>query len=63
VALAYLAGQAASMGTPPPTTAVVTPTWLPIFTLVFATVIGFLSGLYPALNAATLAPVVALKYE
>lgn len=63
VALAYLAGQAASMGTPPPTTAVATPSWLPIFAVVFATVIGFLSGLYPALNAATLAPVEALKYE
>ncbi|NLF63606.1 MAG: hypothetical protein GX579_22715, partial [Chloroflexi bacterium] len=53
----------ASMGTPPPTTAVATPTWLPIFAVVFSTVIGFLSGLYPALNAATLAPVEALKYE
>jgi putative ABC transport system permease protein len=63
VVLAYLAGQAASMGTPPPTTAVHTPAWLPVFVLVFATVIGFLSGLYPALNAATLAPVTALKYE
>jgi len=63
IALAYLAGQAASMGTPPPTTAVATPTWLPIFAVVFSTVIGFLSGLYPALNAATLAPVEALKYE
>lgn len=63
IATAYLAGQAASMGTPPPTSAVYTPAWLPIFVLVFATVIGFLSGLYPALNAATMAPVTALKYE
>lgn len=63
VALAYLAGQAATSGTPPPTSAVYTPTWLPLFALGFATLIGFLSGLYPALNAATLAPVVALKYE
>jgi putative ABC transport system permease protein len=63
VALAYLAGQAATSGTPPPTTAVYTPTWLPLFALAFATVIGFLSGLYPALNAATLPPVIALKYE
>jgi putative ABC transport system permease protein len=63
IATAYLAGQAATMGTPPPTSAVYTPAWLPVFVLVFATVIGFLSGLYPALNAATMAPVTALKYE
>lgn len=39
------------------------PIWLPLFTLVFATLIGLVSSLYPALNAVTLAPVAALKYE
>ncbi|HSM57265.1 MAG TPA: ABC transporter permease [Candidatus Sulfomarinibacteraceae bacterium] len=63
VALAYLAGQSVQSGAPPPTVAVYTPLWLPIFALVFATIIGFLSGLYPALSAATLPPVTALKYE
>lgn len=61
--LAYLAGQSVETGAPPPTVAVYTPLWLPAFSLFFATVIGFLSGLYPALSAATLAPIAALKYE
>lgn len=61
VAIAYLAGQ--QNGAPPPTSAVYTPTWLPLFSVVFATLIGLISGLYPALRAATLVPVTALKYE
>jgi len=40
-----------------------TPGWLPLFALVFATLVGIISGLYPSLRAATLVPVNALKYE
>jgi putative ABC transport system permease protein len=63
LALAYFAGQAANQGGPPPALAVYTPAWLPIFALIFSVFIGLLSGLYPALRAATLIPVNALKYE
>ncbi len=63
VGLAYLAGQTAVSGGPPPSVAVVTPSWLLVFALAFATLIGLVSGLYPALRAATLVPVAALKYE
>ncbi len=63
LALSYLAGQSAQTGGPPPSVAVYTPLWLPLFSLAFATLIGLISGLYPALRAATLVPVTALKYE
>lgn len=61
--LAYLAGQAVQNGGPPPAIAVLTPTWLIVFSLVFATIVGLVSGLYPALRAATMVPVTALKAE
>jgi putative ABC transport system permease protein len=64
LAMSYFASQAAQSGAPPSTSlAAVTPVWLPLFALAFATLVGLLSGLYPALRAATLVPVTALKYE
>ena len=63
VAISYLASRAAENGGAPVSVAVYTPLWLPLVTLLFATLIGLLSGLYPALRAATIAPVLALKYE
>ena len=61
--LAYMAQQTAESGGAPPSLSVYTPSWLVIFAIVFATLIGLLSGIYPALRAATLVPVKALKYE
>jgi putative ABC transport system permease protein len=63
LAIAYLAAQASEQGGLPPSVAVYTPLWLPIFALIFSTFIGMISGLYPALRAATMIPVLALKYE
>ena len=63
VAIVYLANQAGQQGGLPPSVAVYTPYWLPLFALLFSTFIGMLSGLYPALRAATMIPVLALKYE
>lgn len=61
--ISYMAGQAVETGGLPPTSAVITPLWLPLSALLFATLMGLASGLYPALSAATLAPMTALKYE
>jgi putative ABC transport system permease protein len=63
VAVIYLAQQAAAQGGVPPSVAVYTPIWLPVFVLLFSVFIGMASGLYPALRAATMIPVQALKYE
>ncbi len=42
---------------------VYTPVWLFPFAVLFATLVGLLSGVFPALRAATLDPLKALKYE
>jgi len=62
--LVYMAGQTTNQyGGGLSSISVYTPPWLLGFALVFATLIGLLSGVYPALRAATLIPVNALKYE
>ena len=60
VAACYLASQAAMMGGEPGQATYIAP-WLPFFALAFSTLVGLLSGLYPALRAATMIPVLALK--
>lgn len=59
----YLAEQATASGTSAATTIVFMPFYLPLFAIAFSTVIGAISGLYPALRAQSLPPVIALKYE
>ncbi len=62
-AVVYFSNSSSGFGFSGTTSAVVTPSWLMIGSLVFATFIGLVSGLYPALRAATLVPVIALKTE
>ncbi len=62
VNLASQGGQGGFFGGPT-VLAVETPIWLMAGSLIFATLICLFSGLYPALRAATLVPVLALKYE
>ncbi len=74
VLFGWLAGEAVSsilsgvlaQGAPPggtPPDVVIMPGWLPPFAIAFATLIGLLSGLYPAVRATRLDPIVALRQQ
>jgi ABC-type antimicrobial peptide transport system permease subunit len=41
----------------------VIPEWLVIFAIAFTTLTGALAGIYPALRAASMQPLDALRYE
>jgi putative ABC transport system permease protein len=66
VAGTYLAAQAVQSGVDASDVSIsliFTPLWLPVFALIFSAFVGVASGLYPAMRAASLSPVAALKYE
>lgn len=66
IAGTYLAAQAVQQGASASDVSIsliYTPPWLLIFATLFAALVGVASGIYPAMRAAALSPVAALKYE
>ena len=59
----YLQSQGTAVASDASASITFIPLWLPLAAILFAAVIGVLSGLYPAQRAARLEPVTALKYE
>jgi len=59
----YLGAQQAAAGGEPPRSILFTPVWLVVFDIIFATVVGVLLGVYPAIRAASMKLLMALRYE
>ncbi len=60
--LVRLQAASGAQGGSSPTT-IQTPLWLALFALAFATAVGLTSGVYPALRAASMRPLTALRTE
>jgi len=64
VAWNYLSAQSGGeVAMPGVDSLVYVPGWLPVFAITFSALIGVLSGVYPALRAARLDPIAALRAE
>jgi putative ABC transport system permease protein len=63
IAISYFASQSSSVMGSSLSMVTSTPIWLVGFALIFSILVGLLSGLVPAIQAASLIPVNALKYE
>jgi putative ABC transport system permease protein len=63
VALVYFLNRALRGEGAPPSVVVFTPLWLPIVSLIMATLVGMVSGYFPARGAMHMPPVTALKHE
>ena len=63
VALSILASQMQEGGGFGGGISTATPIWLMLFAIIFATLVGMMSGFFPAINATQREPVKALKYE
>jgi putative ABC transport system permease protein len=59
----YLSNQPGANTGQAPQSILFTPLWLILFDVTFATGVGLLSGVYPAIRAASMKPLVALRYE